>query len=280
MPRSGATLEGRIFPLSSDDPFGLTILRSEEVVPPVRVPDGGSENRGSAMKPSPYTDHYSQQEIDDNYEAGLWSTDTFHDLLARRVKDNPDKVFATDGTRFDLPAAPSMVPSGWPSVYTGKDGGPVTPPPCSCRAGGVRAGARQPCRVLGSSSCRSCRSTGAKKSTTWRPTPKYEASFTPATLQKFNYLDMYLGLRQEHPDLTIVVARPDSAAETVIDADSRRVQPAGAGGRDRRRRRPRGTARPARSRRAVRHRLHLRNHAHGRKGACTPSTPTVQAPVR
>ncbi|HXO86029.1 MAG TPA: hypothetical protein VN803_10955, partial [Gemmatimonadales bacterium] len=51
------------------------------------------------MKPSPYTDHYSQREIDDNYEAGLWSTDTFHDLLARRVKDNPDKVFATDGTR-------------------------------------------------------------------------------------------------------------------------------------------------------------------------------------
>ena len=30
---------------------------------------------------------------------------------------------------------------------------------------------------------------------------------------------MYLGLRQEHPDLTIVVTRPDSAAEAVIDAD-------------------------------------------------------------
>ena len=31
------------------------------------------------MKPSPYSDHYSQREIDENYEAGLWSTDTFHD---------------------------------------------------------------------------------------------------------------------------------------------------------------------------------------------------------
>src|SRR5258708_38931406 len=51
------------------------------------------------MKPSPYTDHYSRQEIDDYYGSGMWSTDTFHDLLVRRVGDNPDKVFATDGTR-------------------------------------------------------------------------------------------------------------------------------------------------------------------------------------
>ncbi|MDT5351088.1 MAG: hypothetical protein QOH91_4375, partial [Mycobacterium sp.] len=51
------------------------------------------------MKPSPYTDRYSQQEIDHYYRAGLWSTETFHELLLRRVEDNPDKVFATDGTR-------------------------------------------------------------------------------------------------------------------------------------------------------------------------------------
>ena len=51
------------------------------------------------MKPSPYTDRYSPQEIDRFYSAGLWSADTFHDLLLRRVKENPDKVFATDGTR-------------------------------------------------------------------------------------------------------------------------------------------------------------------------------------
>ena len=51
------------------------------------------------MKPSPYTDRYSPQEIDRYYESGLWATETFHDLLVRRVQLNPDKVFATDGIR-------------------------------------------------------------------------------------------------------------------------------------------------------------------------------------
>ena len=51
------------------------------------------------MKPSPYTDRYSPQEIDRYYESGLWASETFHDLLVRRVEQNPDKVFATDGTR-------------------------------------------------------------------------------------------------------------------------------------------------------------------------------------
>jgi acyl-coenzyme A synthetase/AMP-(fatty) acid ligase len=41
--------------------------------------------------------------------------------------------------------------------------------------------------------------------------------FTPATFKKFNYLDMYLGLRQEHPDLEIVVTRPDTAADSIIN---------------------------------------------------------------
>ncbi|MDT5000839.1 MAG: hypothetical protein QOK12_2944, partial [Mycobacterium sp.] len=45
------------------------------------------------------------------------------------------------------------------------------------------------------------------------------AVFTPAHFSKFDYLDMYLGLRREHPDLTIVVARPDSDAQAVVDAD-------------------------------------------------------------
>ncbi|GAB4902777.1 hypothetical protein MAHJHV29_49290 [Mycobacterium avium subsp. hominissuis] len=51
------------------------------------------------MKPSPYTNRYSPQEVDHYYSAGLWSTETFHDLLVRRVEENPDKVFATDGDR-------------------------------------------------------------------------------------------------------------------------------------------------------------------------------------
>jgi non-ribosomal peptide synthetase component E (peptide arylation enzyme) len=51
------------------------------------------------MKPSPYTTRYTRQEIDRFYNAGLWSTNTFHDLLVRRVQADPDKVFATDGIR-------------------------------------------------------------------------------------------------------------------------------------------------------------------------------------
>src|ERR1700757_4333608 len=51
------------------------------------------------MKPSSYTVRYSPQEIDHYYREGLWATDTFHDLLVRHVEENPDKVFATDGTR-------------------------------------------------------------------------------------------------------------------------------------------------------------------------------------
>ena len=51
------------------------------------------------MKPSPYTVRYSPAEIDHYYRSGVWSADTFHDLLLRRVEENPDKVFATDGAR-------------------------------------------------------------------------------------------------------------------------------------------------------------------------------------
>ena len=50
--------------------------------------------------------------------------------------------------------------------------------------------------------------------------------FTAAQFGKFDYLDMYLGLRQEHPDLTIVVARPDNTAEDVADSRRRRVHAA------------------------------------------------------
>src|ERR1700758_828609 len=47
-----------------------------------------------------------------------------------------------------------------------------------------------------------------------------KAVFTAAHFSKFGYLDMYLGPRREHPELTIVVARPDAAAEDVADADA------------------------------------------------------------
>ena len=43
------------------------------------------------MKPSPYTDRYSQRQIDDYYGAGLWSTETFHDLLVRHAEPTPTR---------------------------------------------------------------------------------------------------------------------------------------------------------------------------------------------
>ena len=51
------------------------------------------------MKPSPYTNRYSAEEVQAYYSAGVWSTETFHDLLVRQATRSPDKVFVTDGQR-------------------------------------------------------------------------------------------------------------------------------------------------------------------------------------
>src|SRR6201987_6513878 len=69
------------------------------ISPPCPPHGADPSTRKSRLKPSPYTVRYSPQEIDHYYRAGLWSTETFHDLLVRRVEETPDKVFATDGTR-------------------------------------------------------------------------------------------------------------------------------------------------------------------------------------
>jgi cyclohexanecarboxylate-CoA ligase len=171
------------------------------------------------MKPSPYTAHYSRHEIDDYYAAGLWSTDTFHDVLVRRVEDNPDKVFATDGTRsltfrqlFDgaQRLAVGLHRQGWRAGDTAAVQLPSWVEFVQVLAALSRLGViavpimpiyrREEVGYVASNA-------------------EIRGVFTPATFKKFNYLDMYLGLRQEHPDLTIVVTRPDSAADAIIDAD-------------------------------------------------------------
>ncbi len=170
------------------------------------------------MKPNPYTDHYSQHEIDDYYGAGLWSTDTFHDLLVRRVEKNPDKVFATDGTRsltfrqlFDgaQRLAVGLHRQGWRAGDTAAVQLPSWVEFVQVLAALSRLGVvavpimpiyrREEVGYVASNA-------------------EIRGVFTPATFKNFNYLDMYLGLRQEHPDLTIIVTRPDSAAESIIDA--------------------------------------------------------------
>src|ERR1700758_3565896 len=172
------------------------------------------------MKPSPYTVRYSPQEIDHYYREGLWSTKTFHDLLVRRVEDNPDKVFATDGTRsltfrelFD--AGQRLAVGLHRHGLRRGDTAAVQLPnwvefiqvlAALSRLGVIMVPIMPIYRredvsyVLGNAGIRTV--------------------FTPGQFSKFDYLDMYCGLRQEHPDLTIVVARPDSAADDIIRAES------------------------------------------------------------
>jgi acyl-CoA synthetase (AMP-forming)/AMP-acid ligase II len=172
------------------------------------------------MKPSPYTARYSPQEIDHYYRAGLWSTDTFHDLLVRRVEENPDKVFATDGTRsltfrqlFD--AGQRLAVGLHRHGLRRGDTAAVQLPnwvefiqvlTALSRLGVIMVPIMPIYRredvsyVLSNAGVR--------------------AVFTPAQFSRFDYLDMYLGLRQEHPELTIAVTRPDSAAEDLANADA------------------------------------------------------------
>ncbi|RUP02724.1 AMP-binding protein [Mycobacterium avium] len=172
------------------------------------------------MKPSPYTARYSQQEIDEYYGAGLWSTETFHDLLVRRVDENPDKVFATDGTRsltfrqlfesaqrlavglhrhglragdtvaVQLPSWVEFIQVLAATSRLGVIAVPIMPIYRREEVGYVLSNAA------------------------------IRAVFTPATFKKFGYLDMYLDLRRDHPDLTIIVARPDAAAEAIAGVDT------------------------------------------------------------
>src|SRR6202051_3703851 len=172
------------------------------------------------MKPSPYNDRHSQEKNDRYYGAGLWSTETFHDLLVRRVEDNPDKVFATDGTRSltfrELSDAAQRLAIGLHRQGLRRGDTAAVQLPnwvefievlaALSRLGVIMVPIMPIYRredvsyVLSNAGVRTV--------------------FTPSTFSKFGYLDMYLSLRLEHPNLTIVVARPDSAAEAIADADA------------------------------------------------------------
>ena len=169
------------------------------------------------MKPSPYTVRYSPHEIDHYYRSGVWSADTFHDLLLRRVEENPDKVFATDGTRsltfrelFD--AGQRLAVGLHRRGLRRGDTAAVQLPnwvefiqvlTALSRLGVIMVPIMPIYRredvgyVLSNAGVR--------------------AVFTPAQFSKFDYLDMYRGLREADPELMIVVARSDSAAQDVAD---------------------------------------------------------------
>ena len=172
------------------------------------------------MKPSPYTTRYTRQEIDRFYSAGLWSTDTFHDLLVRRVQANPDKVFATDGIRSltfrELFDAGQRLAVG-------------------LHRRGLRRGDTAAVQLPNWVEFLQVLTALSRLGIIMVPImPIYRrddvsyvlsnagvrAVFTPSNFGKFGYLDMYLDLRQEHPELSIVVARPDSTAEDVADTEA------------------------------------------------------------
>jgi acyl-coenzyme A synthetase/AMP-(fatty) acid ligase len=172
------------------------------------------------MKPSPYTDRYSPQQVEQYYEMGLWSTETFHDLLTRHSQETPDRVFATDGTRSmtfrELFDVSQRLAVGLHRLGLRRGDTAAVQLPnwvefiqvlaALSRLGVIMIPIMPIYRQQDISYVLSNASVGTV--------------FTPANFGKFNYLDMYLGLRHEHPDLTIVVARPDDVAEAVIDADS------------------------------------------------------------
>jgi acyl-CoA synthetase (AMP-forming)/AMP-acid ligase II len=172
------------------------------------------------MKPSPYTDRYSPQEIDDYYAAGLWSTETFHDLLLRRVAEKPDKVFVTDGTQ-------SLT---FRELFDGAQRLAV-----GLHRQGLRAGDTAAVQLPNWVEFVQVLAALSRLGVIGVPImPIYRRDevgyvlsnagvrtvFTPSTFKKFDYLDMYLGLRRDHPDLTIVVTRPDGAAKAVAEADA------------------------------------------------------------
>jgi acyl-CoA synthetase (AMP-forming)/AMP-acid ligase II len=169
------------------------------------------------MKPSPYTVRYSPHEIDHYYRSGLWTADTFHDLLVRRVEENPDKVFATDGTQsltfrelFD--AGQRLAVGLHRHGLRRGDTAAVQLPnwvefiqvlTALSRLGVIMVPIMPIYRredvgyVLSNAGVR--------------------AVFTPAQFGKFDYLDMYRAIRQADPELMIVVARPENAAQDVAD---------------------------------------------------------------
>jgi len=172
------------------------------------------------MKPSPYTVRYSPQEVDQYYRTGLWSTDTFHDILVRRVQESPDKVFATDGTRSltfrELFDAGQRLAVG-------------------LHRQGLRRGDTAAVQLPNWVEFIQVLAALSRLGVIMVPImPIYrredvsyvlsnagvQTVFTPAHFSKFGYLDMYRSLRQEHPELRIVVARPDSAAADIAASDA------------------------------------------------------------
>jgi cyclohexanecarboxylate-CoA ligase len=183
------------------------------------------------MTPGSFADRYSAEEAQRYRDIGLWGDDTLFDLLRHQATARPDKVFATDGTHSltyqalhesALRLAAGAHARGWRAGDTVVVHLPnwvefIEVAVALARLGVITVPVMPIYRrdevgfVLDDSNAR--------------------AVVTPATFKKFDYLQMYRSLREDRPDLEIVVARPDPAAEattsgadpTVLSLDSLRA---------------------------------------------------------
>jgi acyl-coenzyme A synthetase/AMP-(fatty) acid ligase len=165
------------------------------------------------MKPGSYADRYTAEEAQRYRDIGLWTDDNFFDLLSRQALRHPDKTFATDGTRSltyrelhdsALRLTAGAHARGWSAgdtvvVHLPNWVGFIEIAAALSRLGVITVPVMPIYRrdevgyVLNNSGAR--------------------AVITPATFKKFDYLGMYQSLRQDRPDLEIIVARPGSDTE-------------------------------------------------------------------
>lgn len=168
------------------------------------------------MKPGSYADRFSADEVQKYRDLGLWSDQTFFDLLAHQLRERPDKVFATDGTRSltyrELHDSVLRLAAGFDRLGWSAGDAVVVHLPnwvefievvaALSRLGIVTVPVMPIYRrdevgyVLANSDAR--------------------AVVTPASFKKFDYFDMYRSLRQQRPELEIVVARPDAGTDAMI----------------------------------------------------------------
>jgi len=169
------------------------------------------------MERGNYTDRYTPDDVRTYREAGLWSDETMFDLLCTQADTRPDKVFVTDGQRSltyqelhasALRLAAGFHARGWQAGDTvavqlpnwvefievvvalsrlGIIAVPIMPIYRRDEAG----------YVVGHAQVR--------------------AVVAPSTFKGFDYLSMYRDVRTEHPELEILVARPDAAALLVAE---------------------------------------------------------------
>jgi acyl-CoA synthetase (AMP-forming)/AMP-acid ligase II len=168
------------------------------------------------MKPGSYADRFTADEAQRYRDLGLWGDQTFFDLVDRQLRERPDKVFATDGTRSltyrELHDSVLRLAAGFHRLGWSTGDAVVVHLPnwvefievvaALSRLGVVTVPVMPIYRrdevgfVLANSDAR--------------------AAVTPASFKKFDYLNMYQSLRQQRPELEIIVARTDPRADALI----------------------------------------------------------------